>query len=214
MIDANGVPTIEAAKGTAAGREAMALALVPQTPQVSFATLVDEALAQLDAAAVIVIDPLNRKLYVTDDSTKGAALVAAATNSGTYNGCVLTPEDGQEGRSLTWDRTEAGTPTWSSDAGAVVSTETKPKKTVSAAVSAYLQSAYDGEENTPTTRKALIVVDQINGVIKVAEDSNGAKATAVANVTLNAGNSAEITLSEPPSEGTASKLIFEGGATS
>jgi hypothetical protein len=166
----------------------------------------------MTAETTVVVDPKNRKVFITDDATKGLALIAAATNTGTYVGTDAAPDGAQEGKSLTWTATEKGTSVHAHTAVAAVVATAKPRKTVASLVSGALSAIYEETLDTPTTKNVLIVVDQTLGVVNFVEDTSGTKATATAAVTLDAGNSAQILLSEPE-ESSTEDLIFEGGST-
>lgn len=206
-MDQNGYVTVVADKGSVGGRAVASEIVIPSPNQFSYAALIDGLLAGLETAAVMVIDPVARKVYFSDDAGTAAALAEAANNTDTAKRVEFTPETGQTGKSLTWEGAAAETPVEAADlvelSGAV-----KPRRSAASMAAAIL--AAPGAV-TPTAAAArMVIVDQINGKVSAIEDNTSA---AVALVTITAGNSGVLQLSEPETPETAPKLIFEGGAT-
>lgn len=211
-VDQSGIPTVNGAKGTAGGRSLASQAVLPPASQITFAQTVASLIDQFDNAIVTVVDYKNRKVYVTDDPTQAATLTNAATNSGAAKLVTYTPEPDQESRALTWTAADANDPSQGYQDALTIVDAVKPRRTAASLASAAL-SAVMGVE-TPPTDEPLVVVDQKNAVVVLVEDTSGARATAIAGVTLNAGNAAQVDFSEPESASASVPLIFEGGATS
>jgi hypothetical protein len=208
-FDTNGLVTIEGAKGTAGGRAVAAAFLTPTPTQWSFASLVENLLAQLENAAGIAIDTVARKVYFTDDLTQLQTLRGVATNGDDGHIGIFSPDPGQTGRSLTWalESVDDG-PTNETELTALVAS-TPPKKTVSSLVSSIL-TAKDAEGNPITPPKVIFIDQHAVNVITVDDD----RSTALAAATINAGNAGVLTLTEPTAEGEVAPLPFEGGEIS
>ena len=188
--DQNGLVTIEAAKGTATGREAAGAFLTPTPTQWSFSSLVDNILAQLTAASVVVIDTVNRKVFFTDDPTKATALKGAADADDVENMVILNPDSGQTGRSLTWTATDGGNFPEERTALENAVGAAKPRKTVASLVSSVL-SARSDETDLPLDPPKLIIVDQIGQSVQCNYTDTTA---AVAALSLNAGELGRVDL--------------------
>lgn len=202
VYDKTGLVTVNESKGTAGGREKAAAFLTPTPVQWSFASLVDNILAQLETAACIAIDTVNRKVYFSDDPTKSAAMVLALQG----DTLTIAPSEGQSGRSLVWESDgETGNSAVDNAVQALVAPAPQ-KKTVSGLVNSLL-SMSDG--TNPITPPKVIVIDQANKVVKL-EDS-ASSITELGNLSLNAGNSGVLELSEPAVDTGETPLPFEGG---
>ena len=206
--DTNGLVTIESVPGTEGGRAAASAFLTPTPTEWSIASLVEGVLGQLESAAVIAIDLKTRKIYFTDDATKGAALRAAGLNASELNTMLYNPTTGQTGKTLVWEGTASGDIA-AMDVGDVMSdlhTPQPPRRSVASMVSAII-SATGSQVGGQVPD--VIVVDQIN---KHVVCNLGDKSAALAALSLNAGNSGVLSLSEPVGGGAAAPLPFEGGA--
>lgn len=170
----------------------------------SIGGVIRKLLAAYSAACVIVIDTFARKIYATTDATKKAALIAAA--QGTEDVCEITPDGGQEGRSLKYSQTGADSLPATMEAAVLEQvTAVKPTKTVESLVAAII-SGSDAEEGYP-----IIVIDQENEVVAVNVNGTGISA-ALAAVTPAATDMSAIELQVDPTEEGTSPLPFEGGA--
>ena len=206
--DTNGLVTVEAVPGTAGGRAAASAFLTPTPTEWGISSLIEGILGQLEAAAVIAIDLKTRKIYFTDDATKGAALRAAGVNADEANTMLYNPTTGQTGKTLVWEGTATGDIA-AMDVGDVMSdlyTPQPPRRSVASMVSAII-SATGSQVGGQVPD--VIVIDQIN---KHVVCNLGDKSAALAALSLNAGNSGVLTLSEPADGGAAAPLPFEGGA--
>lgn len=209
-VDQTGLVTIEPAKGTAEGRAAIEAVIVPTPAQFSFGALTRASLDALDSAAVVAVDVTNRKVYFTDDDTKGSAILTAAKESNNAAAVLLVPDSGQSGRSLTWTAVngelgQVGNSFLTAVQGLV--SAAKPRISVESLVTKLVGVQ---DENGGALTPSLVVVDQRTGAVWAIQQDNGGLA-AIAALTLNAGNSGQLTLSEPSADPATSPLVFEGG---
>ena len=204
--DTNGLVTVEPSKGSAAGRAKAEAFLNPTPTEWSVASLVEGILAQLDTAAMIVVDSVNRKVYFTDDATASAALKSAATSAGLTKAVKFTPTAGQTGKTLLWETAAQNSPDNEEWYPAIVQ-PVAPRKSAASLVSSLLNATKDtGALITPP----LMVIDQAAKEIWAVEDDE--LPAAVSGVPLTAGNAGVLTLSEPADGGSVPALPFEGGA--
>lgn len=211
-VDQNGLVTIEPAKGTAAGRAAIEAVIVPTPTQFSFAALSRACLDALSGSAFIAVDVTNRKVFFTDDPTKGAAMRTAVSENEAANAMKMIPVTGQTGRSLAWVPSAGEWGQTSVDFEAAVNlvfAQITPKFSVESLVTKLVALQ---DENGGTLTPSVILIDQDAGEVWAVKEDNGGLA-ALAALNLNVGNSGQLTLSEPEVTGTASALVFEGGLT-
>lgn len=211
MFDQNGVPAVTAGKGIFVDTEVRNRIVGIETPQMTFGNLVGTVLAEMDDEAAIVIDPANRQIYAFK-----AADVDVIGTTGTIAHTAdtkITPEAGQEGRSLTWETADTGTGV-PNKADLIAPTEAaKPRRTVESLISAVL-SAYGQIDPAPTGNDVpLIAIDQEDGVVALIKATNRATSvTALDSAVTAAVDALKLTLSEPSVEGAPAPLVFEGGA--
>ena len=203
--DTNGLVTIETNKGSAAGRAKAAAFLTPTPTEWSVGSLVEGIFAQLETAAMIVVDTVNRKVYFTDDETAAAALKSAATSAGLTKATKFTPVAGQTGKTLAWESTPMNDPDNTEWHSALLVPVT-PKRSAASMVTGLL-NAQNGADASVTP--PVVVIDQSAKELWAVEDDE--LPAAVSGVSLTAGNAGVLTLSEPSDGGTAAPLPFEGG---
>jgi hypothetical protein len=205
--DQTGIPSIVAAKSADASETLFEDVVTPQPLAESLSSLVRAALDKFTDEAVIIIDPLSRK--VTAATGSQGALLKAAFAGGTGDAAVLSPETGQTGRSLTWEATGIGNLSAPYDEAANAAFDAaKPRRTVEGLVAALLT----GIDYT-TNALPVIMIDQAEAEVTMkVEESAGAVQTLVNAVSV-AGDQIQMALTEPETV-TTSNLIFEGGATS
>jgi hypothetical protein len=213
-MDKNGIVTIVSNKGSAAGRTAAQEMLTPTAlpSPWSFSQLVDGIMGKITSACFIVLT-FTRKAIFTDDAS-------AKSNIGDVLPGVdyieVTPDAGQESRSLTW-----ATPVVNNRvnlnpeaaaalvalAGAPVA-PTKPRKTASALAQELL--ALVDAENNPVFR--TVVIDQSSKAIRCYP--NDFTADILDAVETAGGNTAvlEVEGDSDPDDPDVVKLPFEGGA--
>lgn len=182
--------------------------LTPTPVEWSFAALVEGILDSMDTAAAIIIDVVHRKVYFTDDNTKKGLLRNAANNGSSAKLVSFEPDLGQTGKSLLWGATGWNAPDQAFvDAQAGIVIEARPKKTIASLVAASINAV---DVNGVSKAPKVIMVDQFaKQALMVSDDVT----EAVAAVTLDAGNSGLLVLSEPAGGGgTETQLPFEGGA--
>lgn len=207
-----GKATITTPSGTFADATKAVEVTGETTPDVSVSGVIRSTMSLLSAAVHMLIDPILRKIIVTDDA--GANIDAAALWSSSFN-----PLDGQTGRTLEWEAQAAvgAFPNDLSAALAGVLAPVTPKRSVESMVSALLDAVPEAYKD-----RVQIAVNQADSNIIVNYYATaGARAvdTGLKAGALEAGtNSAVVELSgaaiqtEAPSGDTS--LPFEGGLIS
>lgn len=205
-FDQNGLPTIEGSDGAFETEESLNRLKGVDPGQVSFASLLESAMAIMSEPISFVVDPFNRKVYsLRQDNFNEATAIPHSLAS------IIKPETGQTGRSLKWEAgsdTGAGVP---NKAEYVATTEAvKPSRSASSQLAALLAAIPYG---TAEADVPLIHVNQFAGTIKLIKPTN--RATAVSNLNaLSPGSGyVRIALSEPEGGSNVTPLVFEGGAT-
>lgn len=209
-----GIPTVVQDGNTSTLTEGVgALIALPETPEVSLSLLLGGALANTAAAIEVLIDIPGRRFVMAPQSSENSAFqdgIAALPASG-YSKSVFAPEEGQEGRSVTWDdptNTGATRPAWLI-AIAERLAPVRPKFTAESflsMVAAEIPADFDG--------KVFVYVDQNAGTISVVTFP---AATAIpANVTAvfedTESDIVSIELADPVVDGAPTPLKFEGAA--
>lgn len=209
--DTTGLVTIEPAAGSAAGRAKAEAFLVPTPNQWSFGAVVEGVLDQLETAATIVIDTVNRKIYFTDDSDAKAALQTALDLEDNTSQ-VFEPTAGQTGKALEWNISAGnGGPIPDPVQTALTSmvAVVKPRKSAASLIGGIL-AAKDANGDAVEVPEAIMLDQTGKKIVAVSGSVDAALASAVSQMT--AGNSGVLTLSsENPEDPEAPKLPFEGG---
>ena len=204
MIEQNGIPSIVTAATTADGTTVGEAVVVPAIPAATFGSLVNDLLDQLDAKAVIIVDPNERRVWARSDTP--SALVDGADD--VAHSVLLAPDPLQTGKSLTYtagDTTGFDAKTVAAIAAAIGSQ--KPKRSVQSLVSTLLS------QDLPTPAP-VIIIDQVAETVTVCEPTSASSVnTGLEAVVKTDSDQVCIELSAS-GKSTADPLIFEGGPTS
>jgi len=211
IMDTNGIPTIAVAQGAVEENEVQITGA--STPQVSIPALVTALLNVVPTAQRIVIDTKQRKIVSADaDVTEAgnAALFAGVTKKIQ----TIAPEDGQEGRAVTWEEVsrDGGMTAELPDAVKAEVDPARPVRSLATMLGTVLASVPDGLE-------PVIIIDQEAGTVQIIDVTAG-RATFETNLTAladaipaDSAHGAVVTLSEPAEDdGGETPLKFEGGA--
>lgn len=208
-----GIPSVITGS-TAASATTLAGAIVNPEPLTANAgDLIRRSLDGIEGNLFVLIDTKNRRVYATDSASHVSAIKTAIANpaNGTFAAHKLTPDAGQDGRSLTWTvGVESGTPNAGKAAllGNLVNAA-KPTRTVESLVNAIYSSVVADTDAQP----ALVAVDQAAKKVIVYEHSNAATiGTAIAAIAPPANTKTFAMLLTPESStGTTPDKPFEGG---
>lgn len=200
-IDQNGIPTINTSAALTDAEKAEIIQS-PSQPEVTFASLLRGFLDFATAAIGAVIDPVTRKFYA--QVTASPVLVGEATKQ-----VAFTPDEGQTGRSLTWNASDEGVPDTALVAalGEVVGA-VQPRMTVESLLARAIAAIPEALQD-----KCLIEVDQTTMKVTVHQYDNAAGRVAGADSISLAGTNIVVTLAEPADAGNPAALVFEGGPT-
>lgn len=215
LIDGVGTPSKDNARTGTAGQALADSLVTPQPLTDSFSGVVSKMLAEYEGEAVIVIDPMERRVVATTDPTKATAIKSAVALAAAKQS-TITPVTGQEGRSLQWERTDGQDITGSNQMFLDSLTEAvRPKRSVESLVSALI-----GGIGKPEILEygAIIVVDQKTGSVVVnvpaTENARQGLSDALAAVDPSTTDMAGVELSAEATEEETNPPIFEGGSTS
>lgn len=211
-----GIPSVITGS-TSASALALAGNVVNPDPSTSNAgTILRRALDGLEGNLYLVMDTKNKRIYATESATMrtnlGTKLNDSASSGGATNALAITPDAGQEGRSLTWtSSTKKGTPnaTKKSLADALIASQ-KPARTVESLVNAILSSVVLDTDAQPQ----FIAVDQVNKEVVLYEPTNATTLSAALAALVPTANTNTFAVQVTPEADatTPADKPFEGGA--
>lgn len=210
-FDQNGTPTVAVGTGIFADADVQNRIKNVETPQVTFAALVDSVLRENTVPAELVIDPVMRRIYSAN--VDGLSIPA---NVEFTLATFLRPEAGQSGRSLKWEFvSDEGTGIPNKAALIAPIDSVKPARSVSSLVAAILSALGNIDPAVADADKPMILIDQGAGTVWLVKPTDrAASLTALDAAVPGATNGLKVTMTEPSADGGAAPLIFEGGPTS
>lgn len=210
-MDQNGLPTIRTQIGdlddaTNAGVSNRLKNV--ETPEVSFAALIDGMLRETDEPLGILIDPTTRNIIAADVDNLHTQILA-----GNLKVQTITPEANQTGRSLTWSETarDTGFPAAVGDAAKALVDPQRPLRSVSSLAAAILNSI---PTDTAAGNVPFVLVDQRSGTVKLITTDNrtGSESAIEAEPEQGTNAGVHVQIAEPADDGEATPLVFEGGS--
>lgn len=213
-LDQNGVPAVVPALTGEAADAIVAPLVTPAPLSSSFGAVAGAMLRGFSDPAVVVVDPIARRVSGTSNPALAAQLLALDGNAAT-----LTPDAGQTGRSLAWTPAQGALnpDQWAplSPALAALTGASKPRYSVESLIQR-LVALMTADNGMPYGAK--IIVDQINGRVGLLLplDAGDAEAQSAQIAGIEAGTTdfSTVELSGGISEAAGPARIFEGGATS
>jgi hypothetical protein len=212
-IDLNGEPQIVAGNSTNEGSAKLQPVITPKVPDMTFAQAVRNVMDKMTDAAVVVVDPVTRRVVgVSTANGRNALRAAALADVEADEYVTLTPDNGQTGRSLAYTSAGGGAlPVALTDKVSGLVEAVKPKRTVESLASSLLAGTYENVADIP-----LLVIDQENGNLKVVRRTEENE-TQVAGIVpqgdlVSLEIEGELQDVNAPADGPA-PLIFEGAAT-
>lgn len=212
FIDQTGYVTINPTVGSAGGRTRAQNVVAPpvEDREYSFSELTEGIMAQLDSAAYVVIDTVNRKIHFTDDATAAGTLQTRAMFEAEIGveAAELSPVVGQTGKTLAW--TKVNDPASDEHLSTAIDDILAPV-TPRYSVGSLLRQLLAAQEGGVSRCPKIVIVDQ--GAKKIiAHNGQSAVDELDGGTAPTTGNTGVIEVSASDTPTSPVKLPFEGGA--